>query len=90
MQGAVVVLYMDLWTTFPENVTEGADWRLINDVVPFFERSLLSREASVRKIAQQSLSAIHLLTQAIESRRDQALARVAAGGAWGEEGDVEP
>lgn len=90
VQGAVVVLFMDLWTTFPETVTEGADWRLIADVVPFFQRSLNSREPAVRKIAQQSLDAITLLTQAVEQRREQGMRRVAAGGAWADEGEVEP
>lgn len=44
----------------------------------------------MRNIAQQSLNAISLLSQAIEMRRDEGLARVAAGGKWEDEGEVEP
>ncbi|KAM0791451.1 hypothetical protein ACM66B_005906 [Microbotryomycetes sp. NB124-2] len=90
IQGAIVVLCMDLWTTFPPNVTECPDWRLIVDVVPFFQRSLSYRQNSVRKIAQQSLNAISLLSQAIMARKEEAVRRVAAGGKWEDEGEVEP
>ncbi|KAK4054400.1 hypothetical protein OIV83_000894 [Microbotryomycetes sp. JL201] len=90
IQGAIVVLCMDLWTTFPPNVTECPDWRLIVDVVPFFQRSLSYRQNSVRKIAQQSLNAISLLSQAIMARKEEAMRRVAAGGKWEDEGEVEP
>lgn len=90
VQGAVVVILMDLWTVFPPNVTEGPDWRLVSDVIPFFQRSLLSRQPSVRKIAAQSIDAMALLMQAVETRRVQAEQRVANGGEWTDEGDVEP
>lgn len=64
--------------------------RLIQDVIPFFRRSLAHRTTSVKKIAQQSLNAIALLSKAVETRRDEALARVANGGSWNDEGEVEP
>lgn len=90
IQGATVVLFMDIWTRWPEDVTESNDFRLIQEVVPFFERSLSSRHAAVQKIAQQSLNVISLLREALDSRRMASEARVASGGTWESDVEVEP
>lgn len=79
---------MNIWTNFKESL-EDEDYRLIQGVIPFFERSLSSRHLAVRKIAQQNLQTLRLLLEALEHRRDAATARKAAGGTWESEVEAE-
>lgn len=57
--------------------------------MPFFERSLGSRQVPVRKIAQQSLQVVALLFDAVEKRREASEARKVAGKSWDSEEEVE-
>lgn len=89
VQGAVVVLFMSLWSDWPEDLADNSDHFLIRESVAFFERTLKSRQVSVRKIATQSLQVIGLLFEEFEKRRTASEARRAAGGSWTSDVDEE-
>ncbi|KAM0754833.1 hypothetical protein T439DRAFT_297225 [Meredithblackwellia eburnea MCA 4105] len=89
IQGAVVVLFMNLWTEWPEDLDESSDHKLIRESVAFFESRVSSRQIPVRKIAAQSLQLVGLLFEEVEKRRVASEARKAAGGSWSSEVDEE-
>ncbi|KAK4704424.1 hypothetical protein P7C70_g1786, partial [Phenoliferia sp. Uapishka_3] len=89
VQGAVVVLFMSLWSDWPEDLIESKDHSLIRESITFFESKLMSRQVPVRKIATQSLQVIGLLFEEFEKRRTASEARKAAGGSWASDIDEE-
>ncbi|KAI5479669.1 Zn(2)-C6 fungal-type transcription factor [Pseudohyphozyma bogoriensis] len=89
IQGSVVVLFMEIWTEFPEDYANGLDNQLISEAVATFERYSVHRHPVVQKIAKQSLQTISLLYEALDKKRKDAEARIAAGGSWSSEGTEE-
>ena len=72
IQGAAVVLLMDIWTIFePESAQADADCALIESAKVFLSRGLKSRHNGIQKVAQQSLTVIELLFGALEDRKRQ-------------------